>query len=509
EKSLCFSERSQQMTVKVSSLQGKLVQMQDFSEYENALKTLDSRRKFYRMTGNRGAVPQTEERLFAAQTELERAKSASALYTEKQLQIAKLKEERPAIEKEYAACEKALESAQAHKADELLHRQWVSLKKQAQEKTEQLNEALSSPLPEMETLKKAQSACRFLIDHPTPAVTEIPQKKASKLPTIILLIIALGFAVGGIFMPWLFAFCALLALLAILAPWNKKPILDETINDPFLKQREAARTELDAFLEAFPLPHSLENLWDVMAHLQAFEGAYDRLQELKNAKEIVVSALQTFEQTHPSAFKETAFSTQDEEILRAEKARLQRILYSYSDELVSLERETALYKGQAERAVLLAQEIKDLKERLPRLQENLYAIEKAKEYLTEAKEQLSTQYLGRVQTLFADYVSTLSAIDRELAQNQYLLTADFEVQLLLEGASRTKESMSRGGKDLLALCLQLALSDALFDEDLPPLILDDPFIAFDDEKVQNALALLSSLSKKRQIVYFTCHKSRI
>ena len=40
EKSLCFSERSQQLAVKVSSMQGKLVQMQDFSDFEDALKPL-------------------------------------------------------------------------------------------------------------------------------------------------------------------------------------------------------------------------------------------------------------------------------------------------------------------------------------------------------------------------------------------------------------------------------------------------------------------------------------
>ena len=142
------------------------------------------------------------------------------------------------------------------------------------------------------------------------------------------------------------------------------------------------------------------------------------------------------------------------------------------------------------------------------LEENLYAIEMAKTYLTAAKEQLSTQYLSAVQDRFAFYVSALSSIDREVAQNRFILTADFEVQLLSEGATRSKESMSRGGKDLLALCLHLALSDALFEQKKPPLILDDPFIAYDDSRVENALALLARLSKERQIVYFVCHKSR-
>ena len=508
EKSLCFSERSQQLAVKVSSMQGKLVQMQDFSDFEDALKTLDNRRKFYKLTGNRGAIAQTEADLFAKEAELERAKGASALYLVKHQQIETLKQERPAIQKQYEECEKALEAMQASKADALIHSQWKALKKEAEEKRQELNAANAMPLPDKDTLKSAESACRFLIDHPAPAKVEEAPKKQSKLPSLILFAAAVALGIGGIFFAPAFAFCALALLLAILAPWNKKPSIAPIALDPFAEQRENAQADVAAFLADFPAAEGAETLWDVMAHLQSFDAAYERLNALKNAKETTENALQIFEHTHPNAFRETVFNTQDEQILRAEKARLQGILYGYTDRLLALERETAQCKAQAERATLLVQELEELKERLPRLQESLYAIEKAKEYLASAKENLSSEYLGQVQSRFAEYVAALSSIDPEIAQGEYLLSADFEVQLLLEGASRTKVSMSRGGKDLLALCLQLALSDALFEDPLPPLLLDDPFIAFDDAKLQNAFALLASLSKKRQIVYFTCHSTR-
>ena len=508
EKSLCFSERSQQLAVKVSSVQGKLVQMQDFSDFEDALKTLDNRRKFYKMTGNRGAIPQTEADLFAKEAELERAKGASALYPEKHQQIEKLKQERPAVQKQYEECEKALEAMQASKADALLHAQWLSLKKEAEDKRNALNAASAAPLPEKDALANAQSACKFLIDHPAPAKIEIAEKKQSKLPSLILFAAAVALGVCGIFFALAFAFAGLALLLAILAPWNKKPALAPAIPDPFAEQREKAQVELAAFLRDYPHTTEADSLWDTMAHLQSFEGAYERLDALKIAKGTAENALQTFEHTHPNACNETVFNAQDESLLRAEKTRLQGVLYRYTDELLALERDMAQCKGQAERATLLMQEIEDLKERLPRLQDSLYAIEKAKEYLASAKENLSSAYLGQVQSRFAEYVAALSSIDPEIAQGEYLLTADFEVQLLLEGASRTKDSMSRGGKDLLALCLQLALSDALFEDPLPPLLLDDPFIAFDDAKMQNAFALITSLSKKRQIVYFTCHSAR-
>ncbi len=37
---------------------------------------------------------------------------------------------------------------------------------------------------------------------------------------------------------------------------------------------------------------------------------------------------------------------------------------------------------------------------------------------------------------------------------------------------------------------------------------DDPFVNFDDEKLEKAKRLLQNLGNRYQIVYFTCHKSR-
>ena len=40
------------------------------------------------------------------------------------------------------------------------------------------------------------------------------------------------------------------------------------------------------------------------------------------------------------------------------------------------------------------------------------------------------------------------------------------------------------------------------------IILDDPFVNFDADKITDARKMMSTLSEKYQIIYFTCHKSR-
>ena len=52
------------------------------------------------------------------------------------------------------------------------------------------------------------------------------------------------------------------------------------------------------------------------------------------------------------------------------------------------------------------------------------------------------------------------------------------------------------------------LVDALYEKEKPFILLDDPFTAFDDKKTAAAIKLLKEFAKERQIIYFTCAKSR-
>ena len=77
------------------------------------------------------------------------------------------------------------------------------------------------------------------------------------------------------------------------------------------------------------------------------------------------------------------------------------------------------------------------------------------------------------------------------------------------GLSLPLEIMSRGERALAKLSLRFALADALGGEEVPFLLLDDPFLAVDDAGIGQALTLLSTLARGRQIVYLTCSASRM
>ncbi len=74
---------------------------------------------------------------------------------------------------------------------------------------------------------------------------------------------------------------------------------------------------------------------------------------------------------------------------------------------------------------------------------------------------------------------------------------------------RQAQALSRGTRDQLYLCLRLALAQEITDGQEPvPLLLDDPLVNFDDERLAATLAMLVELADERQVVLFTCHRGQ-
>ena len=90
------------------------------------------------------------------------------------------------------------------------------------------------------------------------------------------------------------------------------------------------------------------------------------------------------------------------------------------------------------------------------------------------------------------------------------MDTSFEVRLREGGETRTMESFSKGWRDAVQFCVHLSLTAALFAEgETPFLMLDDPFVNLDDQRLSAARGLLERLAEKYQILYFVCHKDRI
>lgn len=67
--------------------------------------------------------------------------------------------------------------------------------------------------------------------------------------------------------------------------------------------------------------------------------------------------------------------------------------------------------------------------------------------------------------------------------------------------------LSSGTRDQLYFALRLAVCQVLSGRELVPLILDDPFLTWDDNRTERGMHLLRELSLERQIILLTCRES--
>ena len=124
--------------------------------------------------------------------------------------------------------------------------------------------------------------------------------------------------------------------------------------------------------------------------------------------------------------------------------------------------------------------------------------------LNRAKDNLANSYIGKVERGFKYYSDTLmeKGIGKVMVDNNLHLHIDEK------GAAREVGSFSAGMIDCIVLCMRLALVDALFGEEKPFLILDDPFVNLDDKHTKRAREMLDKIAQDHQVIYLVCNSSR-
>ncbi len=101
----------------------------------------------------------------------------------------------------------------------------------------------------------------------------------------------------------------------------------------------------------------------------------------------------------------------------------------------------------------------------------------------------------------------MSELIEKMTNGEYAkLAADEKLQMRVAYRSRMidVEKLSTGTIEQMYLAMRIAVAEVMYEKEELPLIFDDSFAAFDDERLANTLALLAK--EKRQILLFTCHE---
>lgn len=192
-------------------------------------------------------------------------------------------------------------------------------------------------------------------------------------------------------------------------------------------------------------------------------------------------------------------------------APTEKKLLGYSAELEKLEEELAF--GQ--RSILALEQQKEevmeskirllaAKEELSAVLQEIQLLEQTEQFLEKAKTSFSEKYSNPILQSFRRFytaITTQQGLQYKMDANIHLTTEEM-------GMQREVDVLSAGYQDLIGFCMRLALIEGMYQQEKPFLILDDPFINLDEEKMQRAIGFLKEIGQTYQILYFTCHESR-
>ncbi len=184
--------------------------------------------------------------------------------------------------------------------------------------------------------------------------------------------------------------------------------------------------------------------------------------------------------------------------LNEKKESLQRELYRLEGELIA---NTVTSESLAE----VEEELATEQVHLARLERRYKGLDRARSGVREA----ISATLGQVSGAFREGIS------RHIAQMTDGRYSEVDAQidesglrLMVQTSDRRHavraDSLSRATQDQIYLAARMALLEVVSDGRKPPLLLDDPFVNYDESRMGNTLGLLLDLYRNYQVILFTC-----
>ena len=249
------------------------------------------------------------------------------------------------------------------------------------------------------------------------------------------------------------------------------------------------------------------SFWNLRTLLEIKERKHEYehlLAEYQDHKKQLDAFLTTHAQSKAEKESLTDRAEVSKEEIVAAMERLQREQAQRIRTRESYRRDMELLTTQIEEVEDYRQEGERLKETYEEGRRQAELLQKTMKYLKEAKERFSTRYMDKMREGFDKYMRYIDAD----GAHRLCLDASLKVREDAQGSLHEDAYLSTGLLEFAGICTRLALVEAMYEGEKPFLILDDPFVNLDEEKVKKGMALLQELSKTYQILYFTCHSSR-
>ena len=414
-------------------------------------------------------------------------------YKERKQEILQEKEEKQKEIKQIEEIVEIIKKVKNIKENEKIEKEKIKL-------AENLKESQEQKKKQLETQKEMQEQELQKQEFQEQEVKKNQEGKTQKdkkiTPSIILLIINIFLEAISIIIQksniliGIFAFTIVLSIIWLLLEIRKQKIQKE-------KQKQKVQIQQKQNTE---IKQSLEAIQTEIRILQ--NNIEEQEKEIQNQKEL----MQEKENIEKEKIKENSNQIEKiEELFKSENINWQ--LESKEEEknrkkleYHSLELEENTISPKLEKIALLEEQLEDLKQREEELNKENEAMELSKEILEIA-------YTKMKQNITPKLTNQLSKNVEKISNGKYKkVHLSEENGLTIEkdnGEYIEAEKLSIGTIDQLYLSLRLAMVKELTQESMP-IILDEAFAYYDEERLKNILQYLDSEFPDNQIIIFTC-----
>ncbi|RLC42306.1 MAG: hypothetical protein DRH51_01115 [Candidatus Coatesbacteria bacterium] len=126
------------------------------------------------------------------------------------------------------------------------------------------------------------------------------------------------------------------------------------------------------------------------------------------------------------------------------------------------------------------------------------------ELLSEANREVSCEIVPKIEKEMSNYINLITddryhkvSVDEE----------DLNIRVYLKDLDdfTNVDELSHATKEQFYLVERVAIGDHLTGDKNLPLLLDDPFVHFDEKRFSATMDIIKAMSERRQIIIFTCH----
>ena len=470
----------------------------DINSSEKVIKTLDDAIKFYKKTGGRGEINEAILRKSKLEQKLENSKTDEKNLQERKKSLETLKKQISEKLVQQEKYRKNIIEINEEEAKKSKLEQYTLLKNQLDESQKKLKDFLEKGTDDLELINKIEFNKNKLENTKNKIERNKSKFKFNKKICITSLIISIILVIITIilFIKNLKLISIVLAVVCLISAISfiilsvvvaktkgkldtknqEKENLDNmlnTLNSIYEKQKKDGEEESNRLKQEYDIK---------LKNIEAFE-------KLNNIQELISYVPAT-----------TSLN----------KAEIEQNLNNLNNEINKLNDEKNYIQNQIELLEAsvdtfeIENELNEITDKIEEMRHNLDILEKTKEYLSIAKEQFSSHYLKGMQESFVKNIEFLNgkAIDINLDVN-------LNAEINEKGSNKKIDFFSTGYQDIIYICMRLSLIESLFENEKPFIILDDPFVNLDEEKIQHAKELINNISKQYQVIYLACHESRI